>query len=41
MEKQMLRASLERLKKNEQLMICNAPVDPKFELGAVLKHFKI
>jgi len=40
MEKQMLRASLERLKKNGQLMICNAPVDPKFELGAVLKHFK-
>ncbi|MDF2547370.1 MAG: UbiD family decarboxylase [Anaerosolibacter sp.] len=40
MEKQMLRASLERLEKQGHLMLCNTPVDPKFEMGAVLKYFK-
>ncbi len=36
----MLRASLERLRQMEELMVCEVPVDPKFELGAVLKYFK-
>ncbi|MBB6215149.1 2,5-furandicarboxylate decarboxylase 1 [Anaerosolibacter carboniphilus] len=40
MEKQMLRASLEELEKRGHLMVCNAAVDPKFEMGAVLKYFK-
>ena len=40
MESQMLRASLEKLKKNGELMICDVAVDPKFELGAVLKYYK-
>ncbi|MFZ5967519.1 MAG: UbiD family decarboxylase [Bacillota bacterium] len=40
MEKQMLRASLERLRQTGDLMVCEVPVDPKFELGAVLKYFK-
>lgn len=40
MGRQMLRASLEKLEQKGYLMVCNVPVDPKFELGAVLKHFK-
>ena len=40
MEKQMLRSSLEKLRQMEDLMVCEVPVDPKFELGAVLKYFK-
>lgn len=39
MEKQMLRAALDELKNKGQLLQCNKEVDPKFELGAVLKHF--
>ena len=39
-EKQMLRAVLERLKKNGDLSTCSVPVDPKYELGAVLSHFR-
>ncbi|MDR1378795.1 MAG: UbiD family decarboxylase [Synergistaceae bacterium] len=36
----MLRAVLDRLKKNDDLVTCSVPVDPKFELGAVLSHFR-
>jgi len=39
MERQMLRAALKELEDNGQLLHCNQEVDPKFELGAVLKHF--
>jgi len=39
MERQMLRAALKELEDNGQLLHCNREVDPKFELGAVLKHF--
>ncbi|PAB59724.1 UbiD family decarboxylase [Anaeromicrobium sediminis] len=39
MERQMLRADLEKLRKNEKLLVCDKEVDPKYELGAVLKHF--
>lgn len=38
-EKQMLRASLEKLEKINELLVCNKKVNPKYELGAVLKHF--
>ncbi|QEK13170.1 UbiD family decarboxylase [Crassaminicella thermophila] len=40
MEKQMLRACIEKLKRNGKLIECHVPVDPKFELGAVLKYYK-
>ncbi|MBN4050914.1 MAG: ubiquinone biosynthesis protein UbiD [Alkaliphilus sp.] len=40
MGKQMLRSVLEKLKENNKLKTCKKEVDPKFELGAVLKHFK-
>ncbi|MGV8146146.1 MAG: UbiD family decarboxylase [Alkaliphilus sp.] len=40
MEKQMLRSVLEKLKETNELKICKKEIDPKFELGAVLKYFK-
>ncbi|MCT4593554.1 MAG: UbiD family decarboxylase [Anaeromicrobium sp.] len=40
MERQMLRGDLEKLRKSGKLLICDKEVDPKFELGAVLKHFR-
>ncbi len=39
MERQMLRAALDKLRQMGDLEVCNQAVDPKFELGAVLKHF--
>lgn len=39
MERQMLRAVLERLKNSNNLLVCEKQVDAKFELGAVLKYF--
>lgn len=39
MEEQMLRGALKKLEDRGQLLKCNREVDPKFELGAVLKHF--
>ncbi|MEF9934555.1 MAG: UbiD family decarboxylase [Clostridium sp.] len=39
METQMLRATMAKLQELGQIEVCSAPVDPKFELGAVLKHF--
>ncbi|RKD31675.1 ubiquinone biosynthesis protein UbiD [Thermohalobacter berrensis] len=36
----MLRASLKRLKEKNDLLICEKEVDPKYELGAVLKYFQ-
>ncbi len=38
-EKQMLRGVLQRLREDGRLRECAAPVDPKFELGAVLTYF--
>lgn len=40
METQMLRANLETLKRLGELEYVNTEVDPKFELGAVLRYFK-
>ncbi|MDR0621735.1 MAG: UbiD family decarboxylase [Deltaproteobacteria bacterium] len=39
MSQQMLRAVLDRLRENHQLLVCPQEVDPRFELGAVLSHF--
>lgn len=39
MERQMLRSVLERLRGQDRLMECTVPVDPRFELGAVLSAF--
>ena len=39
MERQMLRAALDKLRQMGELETCNQAVDPEFELGAVLKHF--
>ncbi|RRD65994.1 UbiD family decarboxylase [Fretibacterium sp. OH1220_COT-178] len=39
MGRQMLRAVLERLKAQDRLRECAVPVDPRFELGAVLSAF--
>ena len=39
MEKQMLRAAIKELEDKKQLLSCEKEVDPKFELGAVLKYF--
>lgn len=36
----MLRATIDKLKKNGYLEICDVEVDPKYELGGVLKHYK-
>jgi len=38
-ERQSLRSYIERLKANNQLWVCQREVDPKFELGAVIKKF--
>lgn len=40
MEKQMLRYTLDELKKMEELLICDKEVDSEYELGAVLKYFR-
>ncbi len=40
METQMLRANLETLKRLGDIDYVNTEVDPKFELGAVLRYFK-
>lgn len=37
---QMLRAALARLEEGGNLKRCDAPVDPRFELGAVLTYFQ-
>lgn len=39
MEKQMLRYTLDRLKKNDSLLLCDKEVDYVYEMGAVLKYF--
>ncbi|MTI68539.1 MAG: UbiD family decarboxylase [Firmicutes bacterium] len=39
MERQMLRASLERLNETNKLKECKVEVDPKYEMGAVLKYY--
>lgn len=36
----MLRATIEKLRNMGELLECNVPVDPKFELGAVLRYFE-
>lgn len=38
-EKQSLRAYLERLRKNGQLLVCEKEINPKFEMGAIVKKF--
>ncbi|MEL7609621.1 MAG: UbiD family decarboxylase [Bacillota bacterium] len=38
-ERQMLRSVLDRLEQAGDLTTCAAPVDPKYELGAVLSYF--
>lgn len=40
MEKQMLRATLSKLEQLGELEVCNVEVDPKYELGAVLRYFE-
>lgn len=40
MERQMLRATLQKLEQLGELEVCNVEVDPKFELGAVLRYFE-
>ena len=40
MEKQMLRSTLDKLNQLCELELCNVEVDPKFELGAVLRYFQ-
>ncbi|SCZ04649.1 UbiD family decarboxylase [Alkaliphilus peptidifermentans] len=40
METQMLRAAMDQLRRKGYLQECNKEVDPKFELGAVLKYYK-
>ncbi len=39
MEKQMLRAALSELEEKQYLETCYVEVDPKYEMGAVLKYF--
>ncbi|MGL6107329.1 UbiD family decarboxylase [Romboutsia sp.] len=39
MESQMLRYTLDKLDKLDYTKVCNKKVDPKFELGAVLRYF--
>lgn len=36
----MLRRTLNELEKMDELLVCNKEVDPQYELGAVLKHFR-
>lgn len=38
-ERQMMRAVLQRLEESGHLKVCDAPVNPKFELGAVLCYY--
>ena len=38
-ERQMMRGALEKLRESGDLLVCEAPVDPKFELGAVLSYY--
>ncbi len=38
-ERQMMRAGLEILRQKGALRVCETPVDPKFELGAVLSYY--
>ena len=40
MEKQMLRATINKLEQLGEFEVCNVTVDPKFELGAVLRYFQ-
>jgi len=40
METQMLRATINQLNQIGELETCNVEVDPKFELGAVLRYFE-
>jgi 2,5-furandicarboxylate decarboxylase 1 len=40
METQMLRATLEAFAKRGELKICSVEVDPVFEMGAVMKHYR-
>lgn len=40
MEKQMLRYTLEKLRKMDELLVCDREVDSEYELGAVLKYFR-
>ncbi len=35
----MMRGALERLRQRGQLKVCDVPVDPKFEMGAVLSYY--
>lgn len=37
---QMLRSVLSKLERMDELLVCDKPVDPKFELGAVLRYFE-
>lgn len=39
MERQGLRYTLEKLNNMKELLICEKEVDPKYEVGGVLKHF--
>jgi len=39
-ERQMLRYTLEELKKMDQLLVCERQVSPEYELGAVLTYFR-
>src|SRR5699024_2586324 len=38
-ERQGLRYTLEKLNNMKELLICEKEVDPKYEVGGVLKHF--
>jgi 2,5-furandicarboxylate decarboxylase 1 len=40
MERQMLRATLDKLARSGKLLVTDREVDPIYELGAVLKHFE-
>lgn len=40
MEKQMLRAVIERLKESDDLKVCNVKVEKDYELGAVLSYYE-
>ncbi len=39
MEKQSLRAYLKKLEDNNQLLVCEKEVDPKFDMGALVRKF--
>ncbi|WP_202707150.1 UbiD family decarboxylase [Sporosalibacterium faouarense] len=40
MERQMMRAVIDKLSKLDDLKVCNVAVDPEYELGAVLSYFE-